>query len=548
MRFKRVLNAVSLLGLSIFLTLMSVFKPNLGFAGTVSCVQALSARSSPEPEHLNLLSEFLREDPGFDLGERFFRYRAYVLEPEIIAKAYTSEHGHQKINNLVWEKAFANPQAPQVGKLIHFLAGGRHPLRISFAGATFSKLDFARIKKSEIYQPGYFFSTSLMERKASRFLEIHGKHHSPETHVKIFFKVKGRSGRDMSIVSEYPEAEILYPPDTQFKVGAIEFAGKHERFNLFLVELEEQVAEPPRLKSHPVFDAKRDFLRLQPRDIFEAERRQGKPATPDNYPSTTLEAFQKATEFVYKVAHEKELSVDLLRQIHRLALENDNFPGYFRRRIRRDFLAGQMSREAAIEKLLSSAEKSREVANSLLGVFRQEKVDNFVLTGLQIDSKGHRYFSEDDLWRLSMNPYFQIEQESLRPYATEGSSFWEANVLFRPVDKIESEVTAAIQKSKAELEAAESDYEYVKAVLKLQQVLISIHPFQDGNGRAIKLLSDFLYLKRGIALPLHPNELDYTLSLNELYDQTVREMQAYVEVTEKTDSAHKPESAVISPR
>ena len=35
----------------------------------------------------------------------------------------------------------------------------------------------------------------------------------------ILIKVNGASGRDVAFLSEYPlEAEVLYPPDTQFKV------------------------------------------------------------------------------------------------------------------------------------------------------------------------------------------------------------------------------------------------------------------------------------------------------------------------------------------
>lgn len=87
MQFTRVLKSVSLAGLSIFLTLVAVLKPILSLAADPSCVHALSANSGVASEQRNLLSEFLLEDPGFNLSERFFRYRTYVLEPEVIAKS-----------------------------------------------------------------------------------------------------------------------------------------------------------------------------------------------------------------------------------------------------------------------------------------------------------------------------------------------------------------------------------------------------------------------------------------------------------------------------
>ena len=39
--------------------------------------------------------------------------------------------------------------------------------------------------------------------------------------------VKGKSGRDIAFVSDYPEAEVLYPPGTKFEVtGRVDDNGK----------------------------------------------------------------------------------------------------------------------------------------------------------------------------------------------------------------------------------------------------------------------------------------------------------------------------------
>jgi fido (protein-threonine AMPylation protein) len=240
-----------------------------------------------------------------------------------------------------------------------------------------------------------------------------------------------------------------------------------------------------------------------------------------------------------------ELSVDLLKQIHRLTLRNHFFEGYFRRRVRSEYLNGRLSIETAMQKFRELGKKKASSSENmrLAGAFRSEAVDNLIMTGLHIDAEGKRYFTREDLYKISMNPYFAIDQKSVKalagtadvsalrdgnPSSGGKTERFEAQVYFAPVEKIESLVHAAIEKARTEILQAQSEMEFTLAVLRLQSSLIAIHPFHDGNGRAIKLLMDYLYLQRGIAVPLHPITHDYTLAILELYEQTVAEMNVYV--------------------
>ncbi|MBP9682767.1 MAG: Fic family protein, partial [Bacteriovorax sp.] len=77
------------------------------------------------------------------------------------------------------------------------------------------------------------------------------------------------------------------------------------------------------------------------------------------------------------------------------------------------------------------------------------------------------------------------------------------------------------------LRQSQTDKEYIKNVVILEKMLIAIHPFLDGNGRTIRLLSDALYLKRKLPLPLHPRKDDFYKPTADLIEETFSLMQDY---------------------
>lgn len=540
--------------LFIFLTAVFIYQPSFG-EGPALC-SAVFDLSAPSKVDLALL--FLKEDPGLDASRRFGNSSS---DEVMVAKHYSGQD-HRRLNSIAWNKDYLDPLAPHVGRLHNYVAGGRHEKITTFAGATFSPELMARMVPGESYRPGYFFSTSNKKIVANSFMTQWGNFKSLD-HIKVMFEIEGVSGRSLSEISRYSyEVEILYPPDVHFRVKSIEAAPEvvitkdggrelvpERRFKSVVIKLEEVLEMPPRLENPVPVDRKisllqkwkalflrktqptlpeataADLLRMQSRARYEAEVQKQNENPLSVYPEKGIQAYSEALKFVHTAAQNKQtLNIDLFKTIHKHALKGHIFEGYYRRRVRDMYNKNQISEREAAERI-ADISKYIDAQNELLpGTFREQALDNFVMTGLRTDEKGNYYYTKEDLYAVSINPYFRLEMGSVRESAP---GRYEANVLLMPVEKVEAQVRTVLQKAREELDYAKNDYEYMMAVLKLQQALISIHPFQDGNGRTVKLLSDFLYLQRGIAPPLHPITNDYSLTLGELYRETVQEMKAY---------------------
>lgn len=511
------------------MTAVFLFSPDATSAGP-TCSSVFSENQG-EFSRLDILSEFLNEDPGTNFSKRFTVAKTEPPQSNI-AEYYTTEMGHPIINSIVWTKDYSNRKAKLVKDLSNYLAGGRHKQITTYAGTTFSKADFQRIQPLKKYSPQYFFSTSKDPSIANNFLENMGNHNSPSSHVKVYFEITGKSGRDISKTSKYNEEEILYPPDAEFIVSEISYLFRNANgFDTYRVYLKEEDLNPPKHTPHTTSITTRDLRRVESRKNYIEQKKNGNNNPLNIYPAEGIKSFENALVFVNQESKKnRDLSVELLKDIHRIALKDHFFEGYYRRRIRQEYLYGNISKQEALTQLANIHTQKDNTNQLLAGTFRNEKIDNYVMTGLDIDTNGHRSYTSSDLFSIATNPFFRIEAGSIKKNPKQFDKV-DANVLFLPVEKIESTIKSLINQAREDLSLPQSDYEYTIKVLQLQQNLISIHPFHDGNGRAIKLLSDFLFLKRGLAPPLHANNDDYTLSINELYRQTVHEMNAYL--TEK---------------
>jgi hypothetical protein len=65
--------------------------------------------------------------------------------------------------------------------------------------------------------------------------------------------------------------------------------------------------------------------------------------------------------------------------------------------------------------------------------------------------------------------------------------------------------------------------------------MLAAHPFQDGNGRSIRLLGDLVFQRYGLPPPLYPNERDLEMADAEAVQFILRGMRDYI--TEHTGVA-----------
>ena len=70
--------------------------------------------------------------------------------------------------------------------------------------------------------------------------------------------------------------------------------------------------------------------------------------------------------------------------------------------------------------------------------------------------------------------------------------------------------------------------EYIHNVFSLEYFLLALHPFVDGNGRAIRLFSDMLLQKRGILPSINLNdEIDFHLQLSQYIEHRKKGIRFY---------------------
>jgi hypothetical protein len=98
---------------------------------------------------------------------------------------------------------------------------------VSYRGATLQPAQLAQYKVGEVYTEPAFSSTTTA--KAGAF--------KGNTYVVYQAKPKGGAGKDIQKYSLSPnEREVLYPPNTKFKVVSVEVAKKGEYENIIVLQ------------------------------------------------------------------------------------------------------------------------------------------------------------------------------------------------------------------------------------------------------------------------------------------------------------------------
>jgi hypothetical protein len=275
------------------------------------------------------------------------------------------------------------------------------------------------------------------------------------------------------------------------------------------------------------FDPLVDYQRLvHPRDWARGQKEH--PDAPWKvYDLKTMNDWRLAEEFVRKNADDMELGPGLLKKIHSITARHLFFFSYEARRIKLAYKRGTLSFGQARQALLDLEEGKAYTSkphSELAGTFRTERPDFLVNFGDQRVG-ANRFFTPEQIARYKQNPYFHVAAWTRESVGNDGVRL---PITLVPPAEVESAVSAAYDRAKRDIAASQTDEQYLAAVLKLEQALISIHPFIDGNGRSIRLQSDLLLRRRGIPPPLHPKDGDFTATPEELYETAVQGVRDYV--------------------
>lgn len=274
-----------------------------------------------------------------------------------------------------------------------------------------------------------------------------------------------------------------------------------------------------------------DGLRLvNIRDWFNQGIRPGHLA----YGPVTFGAWEKAAQFVMDYPKDGPIDAALLKQIHRIATEGHYFRGYERRRIEAALAQGRIDAKEA--KRLNDAIEAGAVVNfsgnpegAFRGKFREDPLDPLVHNGDHFTEGGHRFFYDHELAMYRTNPYLKIDESSLKSI---GGGRMLGSVHYPEPKEVSAVVDKVFTDLNRQLKDANDDIARIKAINEFQRHMMTIHPFLDGNGRSIRLMSELLYERYGLPPPLrfHESELEIPPLADARF--TLREMEMYVKSLE----------------
>ena len=255
--------------------------------------------------------------------------------------------------------------------------------------------------------------------------------------------------------------------------------------------------------------------------------------TPWNfYGQQTMDDWISTAEWIARDADHRPLDASLLQAIHQRSMAHHFFVGAENRRI---FEQGERlgrTREESLELARRVIRERRSVLgldhSQFRGTFRSQSVDHLPHDGsIALGTNPHRRaFSEAELQAVRRHPYMRVDEASITPLTISGAHQGRAYYLSpSEVPRAVEEILGTLNR---ELANAHTPEEVIQAVNRMQKNLIGVHPFQDGNGRTVRLFADLIYQRKGLPPPLFPNEADLEMSETEALAFTLRGMRAYL--------------------
>jgi len=245
----------------------------------------------------------------------------------------------------------------------------------------------------------------------------------------------------------------------------------------------------------------------------------------------TWDDWRSAATWVHAHSKTADVSVNVLQQIHKLALKHHYYIGYNMRRIKLDADSGKISQNEYFilaRRILSEGERIEYSGNSsasLHGKFRNESLEEFRHEGESLDNLGLKYLTEFEFERMRQNKFFTLDPQ--RPTQHVDGRVY-ATFDYVPTKDVSKLTDKVISKARNALAKNPTKVEVVQIVAELYHALISIHPFIDGNGRSIRLFCDLILMKYDLPPPSRGSENDFEMTVEETTAQYTQGMAEYI--------------------
>ncbi len=265
---------------------------------------------------------------------------------------------------------------------------------------------------------------------------------------------------------------------------------------------------PSGIKLTPELDGQRLILA----DGWRDEQLSGATRPWYAYTQGTFAAWLDGARYVRRNFKDFSFSPRTLQHIHSLVSRGMYYRGYERRRIEQAFLLGKMP-ENTYRELLKDIDDRKEIYysqtdhTSLGGRFREDPLDNDITGGGILRTDG-RNLSPKELDNLR-----SLSSITITNIVSMDDGLLQIRIRYPKVSEIETLVSEALQKAQRTVESRASLDDKLVAIVQMETELIAIHPFLNGNGRAIRLYADGLLMRLGLPPPIHLTDNDFVLSL-----------------------------------
>jgi len=262
------------------------------------------------------------------------------------------------------------------------------------------------------------------------------------------------------------------------------------------------------------------------------------------YGETTARDWMDTARWIADGADARPIDIELLQDIHRRAMRNHFFTGAVNRRIVADARAnGIPSDQFLVEtrRVIAERSSSRFPDQSIFrGVFRSDAVDDLPHDGSIILAGNRRVFSREEYEAMLRNPYITRDTTQAPEFLPDGTV--RARFRYVPPARVEQVTRNILDQLNRDLASARTQEDVILAVVRMNRQLLAAHPFQDGNGRSIRLLGDLVFQRYGLPPPLYPNERDLEIVDSEAVQFILRGMRDYI--TQHGDTASSARAAL----
>ncbi len=254
------------------------------------------------------------------------------------------------------------------------------------------------------------------------------------------------------------------------------------------------------------------------------------------YGEATAQDWLDTARWISEGADGRPITLELLQEIHRRAMKNHFFVGAENRRIVAEAKARGLPRDETIETarrvMREKTSPSGRDHAQFRGSLRSSPVDDLPHDGSTLLPGNQRAFTVEEFEAMKRNPYMKLDPEHPPIASADGTS---VRTRFRYVEptRVKAAAEEIIAQLKRDLASARTNEDVILAVVRMNRQMLAAHPFQDGNGRSIRLLGDLVFQRYGLPPALYPNERDLEMTDAEAVQFILRGMRDYQE-------AHSP--------